>query len=696
MKKQSILILFLVLCAISASATPIGKSKAQAVAASFFQKSSMKAKVKGATVVLSKEYASRKDAPTAFYAFSRGENVVFVSADDDMPAILGYSDRTDLDNLPPAMEYMLDYYARLTDAVRRGEIPAPKLYASPAAVEPLCKTIWDQKEPFCSLSPVIEGKKTPNGCVSTGVAQVMKYHEWPTKPTGTTAAYKTGENPLKPSEKTPVMDIPGVDLSTHTYNWADMINDYTGSYTEVQGKAVGQLCYDIAVASRMNFAPQGSGTPLYLAAKALRDNFGYCKDMYLDYPEYYTEEEWVEKLKNEISQKRPLPFSGTDPKTDEGHCFVLDGYNAEGLFHVNWGWSGEGNDYFLITSLKPNVQGIGGGADGVNFSSEQYTIFNCVPDDGTSVASEHVRLEYLHCNGVTLGNGNPEDIIINSFCNLSLNEFQGDIVLQLLDKDGKVVDEKTVMADYSLQSNRKDGIQVSNGTFDFSKIADGVYYPEVFAVSKATGIRYPVRNKEEKSRIVIRNGKLRGVFEYHKELIIGDILSCEYAGKDDLYRYMKVKVQVTNFDKTAFEYRDNGQNQGGNFLKLQGQFRRLDIDPDLSAAGMGDYEFLKDSELGYIAPESTSTAEVKVLFDDLYDLKEYPQLLMLTFMVYSGNSGAILDQKEFHSTDLIPAAINDVKADKELNAPIFNTKGQRVNAKTAKGIIIQNGKKLAK
>lgn len=693
MKKQTILILFLVLCAISASAAPIGKSKAQAVATSFFQKSSMKAKVKGATAMLSKEYASSKDAPTAFYAFSRGENVVFVSADDEMPAILGYSERTDLDNLPPAMEYMLDYYARLTDAVRRGEIPAPKLYASPAAVEPLCKTIWDQKEPFCSLSPVMEGKKTPNGCVSTGVAQVMKYHEWPTKPTGTTAAYQTGEDPLHPSEKTPVMDIPEVDLSTHTYNWADMINDYTGTYTEAQGQAVAQLCYDIAVASKMNFAPKGSGTLLQLAAKALRNNFGYSKDLYLDYPEYYTEEEWVEKLKNEISQKRPLPFSGTDPKTDEGHCFVIDGYNAEGLFHVNWGWSGHENDYFLITSLNPDHKGIGGGSADAGYSSEQYTIFNCIPDDGTSVASEHIRLEYACCNGITLGNGNPNDIIISSLHNLSLNEFQGDIVLQLVDKDGKVIDEKTVMTDYSLGSYRTDGIKAANGTFDFSKIADGVYYPELIAVSKATDKRYTVRNKQEKSRIVIRNGKLRGVFEYDKELLIGDILSCEYADKDDIYMYLKVKVQVTNFDKTAFVYTKGTPHQDSKYLKLLGESRLLDNDPYESASGQGAYEYDEDSKLGNIAPGATVTAEATLNFIDLYDFKEYPQTLTLTLQL---SSGAILDEKVFHSTDLIPAGINDVKADKELNAPIFNTKGQRVNPNAVQGIFIRNGKKVVK
>ncbi|MCQ2244180.1 MAG: C10 family peptidase [Bacteroidaceae bacterium] len=690
MKKQSILILFLVLCAISASAAPIGKSKAQAVAASFFQKSSMKAKVKGATVVLSKEYASSKDAPTAFYAFSRGENVVFVSADDEMPAILGYSERSDLDNLPPAMEYMLDYYARLTDAVRRGEIPAPKLYASPAAVEPLCKTIWDQSEPFCSLCPVYEGKKTPNGCVSTAIAQVMKYHEWPTKPTGTTAAYKTGQDvdTEHSSQKKPVIDVPSVELDTHTYNWADMINDYTGSYTEVQGKAVGQLCYDIAVASRMEFAPNsmgGSGTPVAFGAIALRDNFGYSKDIYVDYPEYYTEEEWVEKVKNEINQKRPLPYGGTDAKTGAGHCFVLDGYNAEGLFHVNWGWGGDYNDYFLITSLNPDHKGIGGGSGDGGYTDKQTTIFNCIPDrDGKSVAtSEHFRFDYECCSPIKMGA--IDDISIVGLRNRGIDDFHGQIVIQLVDKDNKVVEEKVVLSDFTLKAQKKCLELVSLSAFDFSHFADGLYHIDVLLKSSATDIKYPAMNLLKKTRVLVRSGFLDAIFQYDKQVLIGEILSCEYASQDGMLVDLNVKVQLSNFDDEDFV-----SNASDKKLCIDGNLRYPAENPDERVpTGDGKYNF-EDTKIK--AGETVTlekTLQLLCLYED--DLEKQELLLMLSL-----NDGAILfDSKVYPMKDLI-TAINDVKADKELNAPIFNTKGQRVNPNAVQGIFIRNGKKIVK
>ena len=36
-----------------------------------------------------------------------------------------------------------------------------------------------------------------------------------------------------------------------------------------------------------------------------------------------------------------------------GHEFVCDGRDANNKFHINWGWEGDGNGYFAITSLKP-------------------------------------------------------------------------------------------------------------------------------------------------------------------------------------------------------------------------------------------------------------------------------------------------------------------------------------------------------
>lgn len=663
MKRQIFFILSLVLCVLTASATPVSKSKAQAIATSFFQRGAKTTRATGVAARFCKEYASRKDAPAALYAFSSGESVVFVSAEDEMPAILGYSERADLDNLPPAMEWLLNSYALLTDAVRNGEIEAPKLYASADAVEPLCKTIWDQTEPFRSLCPLSEGKPVANGCLSTAFAQVMKYYEWPKKGEGKTRGYISN---LKDS-------IPSMDLSTHVYNWDDILDDYTGTYTKEQGQAVAQLCYDMAVASRMNFADAGSGTQIVEGAYALRNHFGYSKDLYIDYASYFSEEEWVAKLKNELRQKRPLPYGGTDKHSNEGHCFVIDGYNAEGLFHVNWGWSGEDNDYFLITSLKPNNKGIGGGSKENDFSSDQQTIFNCVPDyEGTSQATEeHFRFSYTQCEGV-----GKDSIKIYSVKNLSAGDFRGALILQLVDKEGKVAEQKEIIHDYSLVSGRREPVlEVSLKVFDFSHFANGTYHTEMIAVSSATNIEYPLLHLAHDCSIVVEDGKLKGVFN-SDAILEGTIVSCDFISKDDALGFIKVKVkaQAKNISDVAY---------GDNIDVAASVYYNYDKD---NCIGMSDNSIVYRKEIN---PGETAELEGELNIDSFLD--DYDQQLLIVEMRYANG---LIDTKEYPMNDLITTALNDAKADKELNsAPAYNTMGQRVNPKTAKGIIIQNGKK---
>ena len=37
-----------------------------------------------------------------------------------------------------------------------------------------------------------------------------------------------------------------------------------------------------------------------------------------------------------------------------GHEFVIDGYNGNELFHINWGWGGADNGYFALSVLNTN------------------------------------------------------------------------------------------------------------------------------------------------------------------------------------------------------------------------------------------------------------------------------------------------------------------------------------------------------
>ena len=48
----------------------------------------------------------------------------------------------------------------------------------------------------------------------------------------------------------------------------------------------------------------------------------------------------------EIDAGRPVIYSGAT-KNDEGHAWIVDGYNSDGYLHINWGWGSDFDGFFL-------------------------------------------------------------------------------------------------------------------------------------------------------------------------------------------------------------------------------------------------------------------------------------------------------------------------------------------------------------
>jgi hypothetical protein len=59
-------------------------------------------------------------------------------------------------------------------------------------------------------------------------------------------------------------------------------------------------------------------------------------------------------LKSDINNGRPVYYIGCDTTgVDNGHAWVVDGYNYSNEFHCNWGWGGSYNDWYSLAALNP-------------------------------------------------------------------------------------------------------------------------------------------------------------------------------------------------------------------------------------------------------------------------------------------------------------------------------------------------------
>lgn len=300
------------------------------------------------------------DGQPACYVFDNTDGYLVVSADDLVPAVLGYADDSafDADNMPTSLKYWLDSYATQIQWLRanpQATTTAAVSRPQRAAIAPLVKTKWNQNAPFNDLCPLDNGKRSVTGCVATALAQIMNYHQWPDKGSGS-KSYTWNSETLS------------LDYSTITYDWADMLDVYNSSSTDAQKQAVATLMYSCGVSVEMDYSSSESGASSYHVVHAMIDYFGYDKGIEYLPRNCFGIIEWEDELYNQLVKYGPVQYSGQS--NDGGHSFVCDGYSSDGYFHINWGWGGMSDGYFLLTALDPGTQGIGGSSSGYNFDQD--------------------------------------------------------------------------------------------------------------------------------------------------------------------------------------------------------------------------------------------------------------------------------------------------------------------------------------
>lgn len=364
--KNLLLLATALILTINIYGAPRTESSALSIATKFLNsQASLKSKSKS-NVTPQLIHSIEKDGETAVYVYGNNiaEGFVLVSGEDTVTPILGYSDNGNFDyeSLPENAKWWINNYADEIQAIKKGVAKATSTIKSDRSVAPILgETLWGQDTPYNALTPSYDGKKCPTGCVATAMAQVMYYHKWPVTGTGSNTY-------ISESYKFEL----SVDFSKSTYLWDNMTPTYNTQSNTESKDAVAKLMFDCGVATNMDYSPSGSGAEDKKIGKALVQNFNYDKGIRLLHKSFYSTEEWNDIMKSELDASRPVVYGGVSGL--EAHEFVCDGYNTDGLFHINWGWNGMSNGYFLLSLLNPGDQGTGGGAPGAGFNNMQHIV----------------------------------------------------------------------------------------------------------------------------------------------------------------------------------------------------------------------------------------------------------------------------------------------------------------------------------
>lgn len=454
MLKRGFIILCLFLAFLSVSAKERTWTEKRAIALNVLSEKDVKTRAE--ELQLSELYTTKAISVVG----SREHGFVIIANNDEYQPVLGYSvssfDKEDFS------EGMLWWMNAITEAMDNplNNISSSSLLASSTSfateVEPLITTTWNQNNPYNYLCPSMASKGNyPSGCVATALSQIMNYHKYPNHGKGSFSYV------FRPDDAT-AQQLTANFEETY-YDWDNMLDTYSRGYNDAQRDAVATLMLHCGISVQMAYTSTGSGAYAVEATQALRKYFCYNENVRLYDRRFYTAELWMQMLYTELNNKRPVYYKGQD--TNGGHAFVIDGYDKDGLVHVNWGWGGKDDGFFEIALLNPS---------GSKFSEYQAMIANiCTPDVQTTYESQLVS------DGLSIslyGSTTKRLSLSAKVYAIGADDFEGKVAAILQNSENTIVakvQEGIVLHPASLGFMQ--GEDVALRSIDLTDIPDGTY-----------------------------------------------------------------------------------------------------------------------------------------------------------------------------------------------------------------------------
>lgn len=455
-------------------AKAIAEKQAALLGVTIDQKAMTKARKQGSKgeITLSQE---------SYYVFPNANSKGFtiVSGDDRLPEIVGYSSQGSYDenNLPEGFVSFMEAYQNLYNKVNLGDAEALKNLAeikawrnkknasatSTSAVAPLLGNIeWDQTSPYNNMCPRYDSVHVAaTGCVATAMAQVMAYYKYPKQLKADIPGYVNRWNGIP-------MEIPTITREEGIYDWDNMLPKYNkeANATQQQKDAVAKLMYHCGAAVRMSYGPESGAA---VSSSKLAKYFGYDADLMMDLSRSsFTLDKWMQIIDTELAAGRPVLYGGQS--SENGHQFICDGKDENGLYHINWGWSGNQNAYFDLSILNPEKGGTGSGSAADGFNRYCTMTIGIAPDNGVVDAplAQIPSISVLYdADYVVITKGTRKSKSDKfeftqqvTFVNQVKQAFKGFLGLGILQKDGsyKLVSDKKYV---SFDGKREDGMMSS-------------------------------------------------------------------------------------------------------------------------------------------------------------------------------------------------------------------------------------------
>lgn len=211
---------------------------------------------------------------------------------------------------------------------------------------------WHQSPPYNNLCPLDiagGGGRSVAGCPAVAMAQILNYHN-----TTCNVALNDGDDYYHNFNGNQYW----IDNDYVTYNFpsfpqlnsylTSLQNHYTNHQTPTDTEKAA-LVFACGVAAHQVYSSSVSGTYGVDQALDAYQRFGCSSAELLDAddPDLYG------RLAHNVMDAEPEHLAIVNPSGTSGHNIVVDGFNTDDYYHVNFGWGGPYNGWYLIPEELP-------------------------------------------------------------------------------------------------------------------------------------------------------------------------------------------------------------------------------------------------------------------------------------------------------------------------------------------------------
>jgi len=249
--------------------------------------------------------------------------------------------------------------------------PEPGTTTSEGWVE----TNWTQSSPYNQLCPMdlVTGSRSIAGCPAVAMAQIVNFHR-----TLNGVHFSdnddyhhnyAGRNYMIDDDYITV-DFPSFPMLNY---YLDTLQTNYDSGTPLDNRDKAALTFACGVAARQVYTSSASGTfGVDQALDAyLKFNFEEVELLEEDDTNLYS------RMAQNIKDTLPVHLAVVDSAWSMGHNVVVDGYNTDEYFHLNFGWGGSSNGWYLLPEEFP-----------YGLTVVEGVIVDIIPDHPTGIAEK--------------------------------------------------------------------------------------------------------------------------------------------------------------------------------------------------------------------------------------------------------------------------------------------------------------------